>query len=347
LDATVVTDDTRPGCPVVGVRLTHRQSLGVEHIRLLTAFPQLEELDLWNSALTDEHLQVIETLTRLKRLDISGSLVRLTDKGSRAVCSLPDLEALALRGFRLDPEAMQAVVSCRKLRVLDVSDSSLQGSALEKLKGAESLRELVMRCNNVTSDLLVGCSRIPQLHVLRIAPKGKTISLKPLADMRELDVLECMTLTDGDLAELAGFPALKEVAIRGGFGSRGIAALSRSTSVKHVFVVSAELGREDLRHIAGMAGLESLRLYGGTIQGGGLDELTAAPHLSEVCLEGVRGVDDAALMELGKCKMLRNLCVKYGAVTEGGLAAFAKARPDVAVKPKCPPQFPPFFQYLE
>lgn len=98
LDGSFARDEAAPGNPVTSVDLGMRSAddSTLEHV---ARFPQLKELSLWGTGITDAGLQRLEGLVELEKVDLSDTAV--TDAGLQHLKRLPKLKEVGLKNTRV------------------------------------------------------------------------------------------------------------------------------------------------------------------------------------------------------------------------------------------------------
>ncbi len=190
--------------PLAGlVRLTRLRADAPGGWPALSACTALEEVYAIRPRLSN--LRALRTWTRLHSLVLTGSGVR----GLAGIEAFTDLERLKLIALKIDDLSPLAYLS----QLVDL-----------ELSGLERLHDL---------GPLAGLPSLRQLVIARVGGEHRDIvhidSLRPLAEARSLEQigLHGAIVDDGDLAPLAGLPALRRVEVFGDLGS-AVAALRRA-----------------------------------------------------------------------------------------------------------------------
>src|SRR5438128_1607422 len=72
LGATLKVDTADPARPIIGVALTSNRNVRDSDLKYLAAFPKLQELDLWNTPLTNKGMVHLENLMQLRLLRLDS-----------------------------------------------------------------------------------------------------------------------------------------------------------------------------------------------------------------------------------------------------------------------------------
>ena len=151
----------------------------VKSLEDLHLMPYLLSLSIPDHQL--ENLDPLSSLTRLEKLDLSGS--RFPSSSLSILASIPTLKDLTLADCGLSTAADLSEV--RSLTRLDLSNNTIR--SLEPLSGITSLTELNLKQNAVTT--LEALSPLSNLEKLDVSFNSLT-ALFPLADCRKLTWLE-------------------------------------------------------------------------------------------------------------------------------------------------------------
>jgi len=171
----------------------------------------LQELDLTDSAITDEGLKEIVKLKWLLHLDLTGC-VRVTDAGMDTLRGYNQLLSLRLtRCGQITDDGIAQVFRMDTLRLLDLS-----------------------RCPAITDASMGYIVRMMDLEDLRLQAVPITdaafADVRKLQNLRRIDLTLCKEITDEGIARLAEVPTLRELDVAGcpGVTDDGIAALRES-----------------------------------------------------------------------------------------------------------------------
>jgi hypothetical protein len=139
-----------------------------ETLRFVGAFPELEDLELFQQPVSDDGLRHLSGLTNLRWLGLSGT--RVTGAGLRYLLRLQRLEALFLEGQSLDRDAFAQISKFEHLRTLRLDRTSLDDARLMQLTPLRELEYLTVFDTAVTA---AGAARfnkvLPWVTVHRVA----------------------------------------------------------------------------------------------------------------------------------------------------------------------------------
>lgn len=100
-------DERRPGSPIVLVDFTNHPAFRDEWLKPLAAFPELENVGLAGTALTDAGIDYLVKLPKLQTLTINDTTV--TDAGAAKLAACRALVNLDARGTRISTDGLAAL----------------------------------------------------------------------------------------------------------------------------------------------------------------------------------------------------------------------------------------------
>jgi len=181
------------------VNLSDCTNITAEGLTHLVRLPKLITLYLPNTKLGDECISVINKMSHLDHLDMSGS--RLTDLGLNNLSASLPLTRLRLQNIPITDDAVQRLSRFKHLRHLRLDHCpNITVKALSKLAGSEMM-DLALGNTNITSDVYKPILAMPELtdiflndtniddHVLH--------ALLPVKHLKYLDVTHCPGSTAG------------------------------------------------------------------------------------------------------------------------------------------------------
>jgi hypothetical protein len=145
----------------LSLRNTEVTDAGFE--QLTTLAPQIQELRLWDSKITDAGLARIKRLPILQTLYLN--LCRsITIAGFQCLAEMKQLQKLDLDGTYLNNERLECLKGLSNLQSLFAGDSSVTDAGLKYLEGLTNLQSLDLRRTKVTD---AGLERLKGLGKLR------------------------------------------------------------------------------------------------------------------------------------------------------------------------------------
>ncbi len=253
-------------------------------------------VDLRASWVTDSDLSRLAQMPHLMHLDLS--LTRVTDHGLQQLKNAPGVEDLNLYyAEQLTDEGMAAMKGWKQLKRLNLRGTKITDTTLEHLANVATLESLDVGFAQITD---VGLPHLASLPALRALTLGGN------------------KLTDTGLQALRQLPGLTSLSLGGA---------QRTDSG----LWSISLTEPGLDAIVTLKALRELRLDGLPVTVRWLEKLKALPKLERLSLQGCKRLDDAAVAVLASWSSLRLLDLKGTAMTENGLAALRRAKPNARV----------------
>lgn len=124
----------------------------------------LVQLNLQGVDLTDDGLKHISSLSELRKLSLSDTLV--TPKGLSVLRNLPRLEILSLSRIPLGERVNEPLQPLKNLYSLDLTGTQLTDKAVMNLPAFPKLRTLILRRNNLTDRCIDSLLRFKGLQNL-------------------------------------------------------------------------------------------------------------------------------------------------------------------------------------
>ncbi len=264
LGGKVGRDEKRPGKPVVRVDLDGPDVTDAA-LAYLAAFPDLMELSVRRSRVTDVGLGPLARLKRLTALSIEGT-PGVTDAGVERLRPCTALRELSLTETRVTGKGLEHFPD---LELLNLSGTPFGDDGLRHLAGLLELRVLLLLDTRVTDE---GLRHLP----------GRT-------RLWALGLAYCQ-VTDAGLRYLEGFRLLSFLSLAGtqvsdqGMPHLGACSLLRDLSLNDTRVTDA-----GLQHLKGLKGLRELDVVDTPVSAGGVKKLKEAlPRLEVVRTEEER-----------------------------------------------------------
>lgn len=290
-------------------------------LKHLSGLKELNQLHLGSTPITGTGLAYLRALPKLKKISINATT--LTPQGGQALALLTGLEELSATtvGFRGGDGTVftQHLAGLVNLKSLSFGDTTnMTDACLEHLKGLSRLEKV-----NFSNSRISGAG---VMHLKASAATLRSISLWyqcPVSD----EALEVIAATLPDLDNL-------QVGYGGTCGARGLQALTGLAKLKSLgWNSKGTMKPEDYALFAALPALESLTFNDNSvITDAAVEHLKPARKLKTLNLEGNQNISDACLKHLEGIKSLQTLHLRGAQVTDIGVAAFKKARPDVRVE---------------
>ncbi len=265
------------------------------------------------AAIMDADLDRFRDLTDLRDLYIKGPF---TDAGAAKIATyraVGSLRALNLGSPELTDAACADLAKCRALTRLDLlSLKQFTGRGLAHLKDSNIAWLAMIACQGIQPAELANLAGLPKLTELHI--QHTTLSddaLRHVGSLKELKsfgLYLIQGLTDDGAKHLEAMKSLESLNIElTPFGATAFESFAKLPNLK-------TLGANNSKHFTPAAA----------------KAIAKAPALAMIALEA-SNLDDEGLTALVECKTLKTLHARQSKVTAAGVAAFRKARPDVAL----------------
>ncbi len=154
--------------------------------------------------------------------------------------------------------------------------------------------------------------QFPKLKKLRISQTTVTAAglahLAEIPTLQELDISECVQLTDDGLAALAGM-----------------------TQLTRLNLWRLPIGDEGAAHLAPLTNMQWLNVDNTMLTDAGLESLVGMKKLSFLHL-GSTAISDAGVKHLAGLTALKDLKVTRTAVTEAGVEELKKSLPEATIQ---------------
>lgn len=191
-----------------------------EDLEALKSKPRLKRLDLHDSSISDEDLEVVAGLQDLEWLDLSATLhptpykPRITDAGLASLASLPRLGYLNLHGNPITDPGLEHLRFLPRLERLQLGGTEVSGAGLRHLTGLKWIRLDATPLKDEGLSHLQSITGLEQLYLCDTAISDAGLGqLTGLKRLREL-ILDGTRVTATGLSSLK--QALPSTAIRAG-----------------------------------------------------------------------------------------------------------------------------------
>lgn len=318
----------------------------------------LKRLDLSLTYVSDRGAERLKGLDGLEELNLFAAEF-ITDAALAFLRSNRQLKTLNLRGTDVTDTSLAYVAELRHLESLDISFTQITDVGLEHLASLAELEELNLGGNKISG---VG------LHVLKLLPKLRKLSFYGI-QRRNAGWCWAPVVTDLELETISLLAGLEDLNIGFGvaLGARRPADLGPADGEAECRMAGGTRVTDfGLAKLAKLRKLRQLDLSGSAITVNGLKTLASFPDLERLSLWNVKAIDDSAaphlealgalksldlsntaigdqtLARLAKLPNLRRLYVSETSVTQDGITAFAKLRPESVVSwgTRPPPRMP-------
>ena len=186
--------------------------IGDEVLPIVARLPDLRELGLERTNVTDAGLKHLQPLRKLEYLMLTETSIG--DAGVHELRNLPQLYHLNLGGTKATDAAIADLVLMPKLTSLCLDTTRLTDRGLERLTALKRLERLTMNATKITDDGLRHLKQFPNLWEVQLYMDGITDKgVKHLAEVRELRILNLQhtEVTNAALEDLAKLSKLEDL----------------------------------------------------------------------------------------------------------------------------------------
>jgi Leucine-rich repeat (LRR) protein len=264
----------------------------------------LAELDYFG-VITQEVLEAIGGLTKLKKLHFRSADGLIGKEGSKQLAKLRDLRDLNLAGLQIENfEFLKCLV---RLQVLDLSSSGVADESLANLTNLVDLEELTLSCFDDRR---------------RIGDQG----MRHLCKLRGLKTLNLVNadVSDDGMREIANLKSLMSVDLSGTrVTDNGMKWIGGLTAIESLRLRSTRITNKGLSHIVNLKTLTVLDISSTNVNNGTLEDLVNFPRISQLFLDDLIILDEGAV-QIGLLPNLTLLHMKRSTISHAGLMSIAK-----------------------
>lgn len=279
---------------------TDRSAIGDAGIEALVSVPNLMDLTLERSEITDAAYAHLAKMKKLKY--VRAPLTKTTDVGVKQLAAATQIELLDFRDCTgVSDEGVGALSKLTKIRSFKVWGRQITDKSLSTFGLMTNMASLGLQDTAVTGD-------------------GG--ALAPLVKLTDLDVFRS-TFGDEGLKSVAGAKGMKVLKLRDcKVTADGLKVLSGFANLEKLDLSESRADDSTLQAIAGLTKLVELELWLSRVTDAGLVNIVKLP-LKSLSLEDVYDISDAGLEHVGKIKTLESLTLSKTGVTDDGLMQLA------------------------
>jgi len=234
----------------------------------LARLPDLEQLDLSHTRISDEGMLNLKPAPKIKDLKLFYS-EWITDQGMTAIKDWKHLKRLDLRGTRISDGTLEIVSHLTGLEALDIAHTEVTDLGLDHLIALVNLKELSVGRGRLSNSGLVALRMLPTLTYLDLSGAKATPpdsansragsgmpeeTLKAIAELKDLRVLYLgfSAITTDGLRTLGSLDKVERLGLQGcsRIADASLAELAKWKSLKYLDVQEApvtEKGMAELR----------------------------------------------------------------------------------------------------
>ena len=185
-------------------------------VRFVNHHPNLVELSIGDTELTDAILAHIGQKPRFQRIGVGGT--RITDKGIRHLESLPDLRSLQISNTAVTSAGLKSLHGHSKLEILNLSGLPLGDDDVRALPKLEALWAIHLDDTRISDDGIAALVQQPNLrHIYLARTPVSDAALEHLAKLPRLELLALQdtAITNAGLEKLKGVGGLTTLILNG------------------------------------------------------------------------------------------------------------------------------------
>lgn len=281
----------------------------------LSALPNLERLEIFNTRVTDAGAESLKNCNGLCHLDLSGTSI--TDKALSVIAGLPRLTYLDVSRTKIGDDGAEKISAMSSLQVLHANNTEMTDAGSEFLGRCTGLRTLFLVECAVSDEGIAALISLQNLQALGLYGTGITDDglqhLKSLRQLRRVD-LRRTGVTDEGLAKLAGMATLEaldiDVTVMTDVGLRNWLRVVRTPETLHL--QRTKVTDEGLECLADCSQLVNLNLESTAVTDAGIPSLQRLEKLqslnlchtaiSDVAIEHLLGLRDLRLLNFSNLR---------------------------------------------
>jgi len=278
-DAALEHLSTLKSLKYLNLYITQVRGPGLKHLKSLNS---LVRLDLAATPITNESLVHLAEMTWLKELELYDT--DISNDGLAHLKPLRSLEELILGHARLRPEyspitdkGLVYLKELDSLKHLFLLRTRVTDAGLAHLRNLKKLEALLLTETQITGEGLAFLKEVPALKYLDF--EKTNIGHTGLANCKEWsDTLEGLELdgtkiSDGDLAHLADFKALKSLNVSNtSITDAGIFHIHKLNSLENLNLNNTQITDDGLMFLKDLPNLRNIRVMGTGVTNAGLEK---------------------------------------------------------------------------
>lgn len=278
----------------------------------------LASIDISNSTLSDAGLALLNQLPSLRHISLTRNK-NLSEDFLVSLSKITTLEFLSLNIQPMSIASQEALENLDKLVAINIMYVyTLDSNAMRSLLSIKSLDSLRLEgSSGVSKELLEGLSKLPKLSSLYL-------------DLKQIELLP-------DLSNIRSLRYLRIFNNKQYSADKVVSLLTDLSQLESISILNLVFTEEQLETMVNsLPNLKSIEISSLQLPASKLSAFQKSTVSSIRCSSSVytpdTTFDDSTLQSLIPIKSLKELVLSLSSpVTEAGLAAFKKARPDVSV----------------
>lgn len=296
-----------------------------ESLGSLKYLPNLLDIDLANTKITNDELSSLAKLKALKVIDLSGT--GISTQGIEHLKDLSQLEELNLKDTKIDNNSLAVIAGLRNLQKLYLDNTAITGSGLATLKEMQSLRVLSLTNTKIDNDSLGELEKLSKLDSLFLDDTniGDT-GLAHLSHFEEMRVLslDSTPISDNGLVHLAGLTKLQTLWLaKTRVSDSGLQHLGKLSSLTILSLAKTRVSDLGLQYLKDLSNLRELILEDTDVTGRGFESLKGLVNLREIWARRAK-ITDVGLENIVSLTNLQILALPANKITNKSLEYVAK-----------------------
>jgi hypothetical protein len=285
----------------------------------ISALDHLTALSLdASSGLTDEGLQYLARLPRLRFLNLAGC--RITDRGLAVLRHLPDLEWLGLAWTPITDNGAIHLGSCENLTRVDLSGTATGDGAIRALAGKRRLIDL--RSGNAVTN--AGLALLHELPAFKTWQGGEPRMALLSPDARPNFLMLRGPFTDAGMSQMVGLEGLFALNIDSNQLAITGAGLEPLASLPHLAWLAFDAKDESMARIAALPHLRFLMCQDTAAGDDGFAALSRSQSIEHIWGRRCHNLQRRGFTALANMPALRYLSVSCKNVDDEGVSALPR-----------------------
>ncbi len=217
-----------------------------DDLLLLSAFCNLEILDLGNTQISSNSSEKISRFSKLKRLELHDT--QIGDEFFAGL-NLDSLHAIYASNCQLTPSSIRTISACRKLEILDVSrNPKIDDQVFRYLESTSELEKLYLQDTSVQGRGLEALFD-SKIRVLCVAgtplEESTTLAIAKLKTLQVLDLSRNLNINNLALAAFANHPGMYDLCLgRTGIDDDVFKVVARIPHLRRLHVFDCNISDE-------------------------------------------------------------------------------------------------------
>ena len=302
-----------------GIAIRERNQVRLMQVPRRLASKRISSIDLEGACDDDVLAQTLNTFPQLQEISLDRTAI--TDAGLEAISGFPLLDRISLKGTKITDSGLMHLASTKTTYTsIELGQTPITDEGLATLSRFSSLKSLGLDQTKITDAGLEHLSKLKHLQDLSLVRCSLSDNgarhLKPLTNLQSLD-LGLVPITDEGLVHLKGLTNLQDLTLSlTKVTDAGLVHLKGLTNLQDLTLSLTKVTDAGLVHLKGMTKLQELALASTTITGKGFVHLKDLPTLQTLSLEGCEKLGDQLGVQLGQFSKLESLKLNHANIRD-------------------------------